>query len=67
VFGKLQTTDDENIACSDEAVIKNLGTTRVSYYRIEKVRTASPCYEKQPESKPIHEKTKKAQLSHRAV
>ncbi|GAA5875398.1 hypothetical protein JCM16303_000610 [Sporobolomyces ruberrimus] len=66
-FGKLQTTDDDDAACSNEEVIKHLGTIRLVYRRVKNVQESDPEVEKQAEAKPIHERSKKARLSHQAA
>ncbi|GAA5875430.1 hypothetical protein JCM16303_000622 [Sporobolomyces ruberrimus] len=70
-FGKLSTTDDDDAACSDERVIKDLGSIRCVYRRISGIRESyrKPRRERtnEVETKPIHEKNKKARLSHQAT
>ncbi|GAA5875401.1 hypothetical protein JCM16303_000611 [Sporobolomyces ruberrimus] len=67
LFGKLRTTDDDDAACSSEEVIKNLGTIRVTYCRVENIRDSELGVRAPEETKPIHEKNKKARLSHQAA
>ncbi|GAA6006401.1 hypothetical protein JCM11491_004941 [Sporobolomyces phaffii] len=68
LFGKLRTTDDDDVASNEEALIKNLGSIRVEYRAVKNLKSdpdGGPG--KVSQAKPIHEKTKKAQLSHQAV
>ncbi|GAA5989148.1 hypothetical protein JCM5350_005101 [Sporobolomyces pararoseus] len=68
VFSKLKTTDSGEIACTDEEVVKNLGTMQLRYCRIKDVRPSTAPFKPQVvEPKMIHEKAKKAQLSHQAA
>ncbi|GAA5980833.1 hypothetical protein JCM5350_003724 [Sporobolomyces pararoseus] len=68
LFSKLKTTDSDDLACTDEQVVKNLGTIQLRYCRIRDVRLSTAVYKPQAvEPKMIHEKAKKAQLSHRAA
>ncbi|GAA5909539.1 uncharacterized protein JCM6883_003981 [Sporobolomyces salmoneus] len=66
LFSKLVTTDSDALACSDEQIIKNLGTLQLRYIRATNVRPCvKPVFENGKASL-IHERAKKAQLSHQA-
>ncbi|GAA6006373.1 hypothetical protein JCM11491_004932 [Sporobolomyces phaffii] len=70
LFSKLETTDDDDHACSDENVVKNPGTIQVKYMRVRNIqRTKESATRRyaEVETKPIHEQSKKAQLSHQAA
>ncbi|GAA5875426.1 hypothetical protein JCM16303_000621 [Sporobolomyces ruberrimus] len=60
LFGKLSTTDDDAVACTDEKVIKNLGTICIAYRRVKNVRSITYGNRKdEGEVKPIHERAKR--------
>ncbi|BGP38175.1 hypothetical protein JCM10450v2_002112 [Rhodotorula kratochvilovae] len=63
-FSKLQLTDDDGRACSDEQVVKNIGTVQLKYSRVDNVRSTDAFTAHAARVPTIHEKTKKAQLSH---
>ncbi|GAA6036998.1 hypothetical protein JCM8097_005500 [Rhodosporidiobolus ruineniae] len=67
-FNTLQLTDDDEEACTDEKVIKNLGTLRLSYLRTRGSKVITPTSSfAVPAVRPVHEQAKKAAaLSHRA-
>ncbi|GAA5947347.1 hypothetical protein JCM3765_001634 [Sporobolomyces pararoseus] len=68
LFSKFKTTDSDELACTDEQVVKNLGTIQLRYHRIKNVRSwTGPSTFDAVEPKAIHEKVKKAQLSHQAA
>ena len=68
LFGKLATTDSDEAACQDEQIIKNLGTLQLRYLRvIHNGRWPSKHKFEVPQARVIHEKAKKAQLSHQAA
>ncbi|GAA5947383.1 hypothetical protein JCM3765_001651 [Sporobolomyces pararoseus] len=67
LFGTLKTTDLDEEACTDEQVVKNLGTIQLRYFRAENIRPkTTPAIYQYAGTKAIHEKAKKAQLSHQA-
>ncbi|GAA5947440.1 hypothetical protein JCM3765_001678 [Sporobolomyces pararoseus] len=67
LFGKLKTTDLDEEACTDERVVKNLGTIQLRYCRAKNRRSlTTPISHQVAETKAIHERAKKAQLSHQA-
>ncbi|GAA5892759.1 uncharacterized protein JCM6883_007463 [Sporobolomyces salmoneus] len=67
LFSKLATTDSEDLACNDEQVIKNLGTLQLDCRRATNLRQSTKKSVYKPrEASLIHEKAKKAQLSHQA-
>ncbi|GAA5971508.1 hypothetical protein JCM11641_000618 [Rhodosporidiobolus odoratus] len=65
-FAKLQTTDDDENACKDEQVVKNIGTVQLRYWRVKNVRTVKTSVKAAVQAKPVHERSKKAALSHQA-
>ncbi|GAA5900255.1 uncharacterized protein JCM6883_002787 [Sporobolomyces salmoneus] len=65
-FSKLLTTDSEDLACSDENLVKNLGALQLRYRRVTKIQTSSAVFHKPGKAILIHEQAKKAQLSHQA-
>ncbi|GAA5983152.1 hypothetical protein JCM5350_007898 [Sporobolomyces pararoseus] len=67
LFGKLKTTDSDELACTDEQVVKNLGTLQLRYCRIKNAKPSTATKFQPAETKTIHEKAKKAQLSHQAT
>ncbi|GAA6062246.1 hypothetical protein JCM10212_001760 [Sporobolomyces blumeae] len=69
LFGKLESTDDDNEACPDEHRIKAVGTIGVKYVRIENIRryAGTSTYLVPTAPAKIHEKSKKARLSHQAI
>ncbi|GAA5993324.1 hypothetical protein JCM5350_001565 [Sporobolomyces pararoseus] len=69
LFSKLQTTDLDELACTNEQVVKNLGTIQLRYFRIKILKPSTRSFKPkhtEPEPK-IHERAKKAQLSHQAT
>ncbi|GAA5874677.1 hypothetical protein JCM16303_002947 [Sporobolomyces ruberrimus] len=70
LFAPLVTTDDETVACSNKEVIANLGSISVVYERVKNVSEGGTIETKLPgeeSTKPIHEKDKKAKLSHQTM
>ncbi|GAA5983126.1 hypothetical protein JCM5350_007886 [Sporobolomyces pararoseus] len=69
LFSKLQTTDSDELACTKEEVVKNLGTIQLRYSRIKNIKPFNQTFKpKHTEPEPmIHERAKKAQLSHQAA
>ena len=65
-FSKLEVTDSDELACFDEQVIKNLGTLQIHFHRVTEVGKATFWGVPHQEAKKIHEKSKKAQVSHQA-
>ncbi|GAA5868980.1 hypothetical protein JCM8547_003240 [Rhodosporidiobolus lusitaniae] len=67
LFSKLATTDDDENACTDETYVKGLGTVRLQYLRVKNMRAVeNRAVKGAADMKPIHEKSKKATLSHQA-
>lgn len=67
LFGKLSTTDDDELACADEKVVKGMGTIRLHYHRLKSIGEPIPFpNQAAPAAAVLHEKTKKAQLSHQS-
>lgn len=68
VFSKLLLTDDADLACSDEAIIKGLGTIQLKIYRVGNVVASSaPAVDATGAVAAfvvVHERLKKATLSH---
>ncbi|KAK4705925.1 hypothetical protein P7C70_g272, partial [Phenoliferia sp. Uapishka_3] len=67
-FGKLLLTDDVDLACSDEHIVKGLGKIQLKLYRVSNVvsGTWSAVDKDALDTNPVitHEKIKKATLSH---
>ncbi|BGP38174.1 hypothetical protein JCM10450v2_002111 [Rhodotorula kratochvilovae] len=63
-FNSLQVTDNDDLACSDERVVKNIGTIQIKYMRVKNPRSTDTFKPKAGQMPSIHEKAKKAQLSH---
>ncbi|BGP14095.1 hypothetical protein JCM10213_002390 [Rhodosporidiobolus nylandii] len=65
-FGSLRLTDDDEAACTNEEVIKNLGNIQLLYCRVTNVRRKTKSGRtRQEEPKAVHEQAKKASaLSH---
>ncbi|BGP38184.1 hypothetical protein JCM10449v2_002113 [Rhodotorula kratochvilovae] len=63
-FSTLRLTDDDDLACPNEGVVKNLGTIQLKYIRVRNVRSTDAFTAHTARVPTIHEKTKKAQLSH---
>ncbi|BGP38179.1 hypothetical protein JCM10450v2_002116 [Rhodotorula kratochvilovae] len=63
-FNSLQITDNDDLACSDERVVKNIGTIQIKYMRVKNLRSTDTFTPKAGHMPSIHEKAKKAQLSH---
>lgn len=57
-------TEDETQATSNEAVVKNVGAVQVKAWRIENLRDCGAGIYSGGSSVIVHEKDKKAQLSH---
>ncbi|BGP14088.1 hypothetical protein JCM10213_002383 [Rhodosporidiobolus nylandii] len=66
LFGNVKLTDDDALACADIEVIKNAGTIQLRYWRVRNLRTVESFSPAPPSTQPIHEKKKKAALSHMA-
>ncbi|GAA6016919.1 hypothetical protein JCM11491_006913 [Sporobolomyces phaffii] len=68
-FGKLQTTDDDDIATTDENLVRNLGTIQALYRRGEMTHNPAAQHHSSTFNGDalVHEKNKKAALSHRAT
>ncbi|GAA6026773.1 hypothetical protein JCM8097_005850 [Rhodosporidiobolus ruineniae] len=66
LFTKLTMTDNDQNACKDEDVIKGIGSVQLRYWRVENLRTSSSSTFTSSQTKPIHERSKKATLSHMA-
>ncbi|KAI5477501.1 hypothetical protein MNV49_006286 [Pseudohyphozyma bogoriensis] len=67
LFNKLNLTDDQDLATTDETTIKQLGTIQVRIQRVSSFwELADSRYGDAPAAKMIHEKQKKAMLSHQA-
>ncbi|KAK4701363.1 hypothetical protein P7C70_g4864, partial [Phenoliferia sp. Uapishka_3] len=70
IFGKPALTEDADAACSDEKIIKNLGTVQVNHHRTN-IKSNVPAAEynftkdKVPDKPLLNEKSKKV-LSHQA-
>ena len=68
LFAKLELTDDDDAACTDENALKNLGSISVKYRRVTNVRDYKGTSQyRSGTTKKFHEKAKKAQLSHQAA
>ncbi|BGP38178.1 hypothetical protein JCM10449v2_002107 [Rhodotorula kratochvilovae] len=63
-FNPLQLTDNDELACFDERVVKNIGTIQIKYMRVKNLRSTDTFKPKAGQMPSIHEKAKKAQLSH---
>lgn len=64
-FNKLSQTDDEGIACYEEAIVKNIGTIQLRLYRVtDIVENYAPPTCTSATDPVLHEQSKKAQLSH---
>ncbi|GAA5913202.1 hypothetical protein JCM6882_005817 [Rhodosporidiobolus microsporus] len=67
MFGSLHLTDDDDLACTDEQVVKNLGTIQLGYHRLAHYRELESSYKSsEPTTAVVHEQAKKATLSHQA-
>ncbi|BGP14102.1 hypothetical protein JCM10213_002399 [Rhodosporidiobolus nylandii] len=66
LFSQLQTTDDDDVACTDEQIVKGLGSLQLRFLRVTNVRSGSKYRPRVVESARIHEQSKKAALSHQA-
>lgn len=67
VFGKALTTDDDEIACTDEKIVKGMGVIQVTYRRVKSFGAPyTPEAKAVPAEVRLHEASKKAQLSHQA-
>lgn len=67
LFSKLETTDEDDLACADEPILKALGTVRLEYQSVHNLRLSeSAKVYSQALPAPIHEQSKKAVLSHQA-
>lgn len=68
LFMKLQTTDDEELACGDEAFIKGLGSISLRVCRISAMGKSVPVPASGSKlgvaTKLIDEKSKKGKISH---
>ncbi|GAA5829666.1 hypothetical protein JCM11251_000242 [Rhodosporidiobolus azoricus] len=68
LFAPLATTDDDELACSDENFIKGLGSIQIKYHRVNNVHSSErppPAAHSNPG--PVHEHSKKAAVSHQAA
>ncbi|GAA6026765.1 hypothetical protein JCM8097_005846 [Rhodosporidiobolus ruineniae] len=70
LFQPLQVTADDDDACTDENIIRGLGSLRLKYHRVTDFHDSSSLNDfaksKPSTSKLIHESSKKATLSHQA-
>jgi hypothetical protein len=66
-FSTISLTDDDELACTDEAVVKNMGTIQIKLWRVQVLGAAKPFIASPIESKTLHERSKKAQLSHQTT
>ncbi|GAA5871627.1 hypothetical protein JCM8547_007101 [Rhodosporidiobolus lusitaniae] len=68
LFNKLVTTVDEENACTDEKVVKALGSIQLLFHRVKRTRfgPVAPHLAKTTTQAPVHESNKKAALSHQA-
>ncbi|KAL8284066.1 hypothetical protein RQP46_005179 [Phenoliferia psychrophenolica] len=67
IFGKPSLTEDSDLACADERIIKNLGTIQISLFRANRLAhlASKPRVFNAPVQDPVlDEKSKKAALSH---
>ncbi|GAA5971503.1 hypothetical protein JCM11641_000617 [Rhodosporidiobolus odoratus] len=65
-FGNLALTDEGDEACTNEQVLKSIGTIQLRYMRIRNLEYNQPKNEKlTPTLEPLHERAKKVALSHR--
>jgi hypothetical protein len=68
MFSALQTTDDDAVACTDEAFVKDVGTIVVRIWRIRITGQTNASHRPHPSSsKPapmIDERAKKGSISH---
>jgi hypothetical protein len=67
LFTKISTTDDDEEACADEAIVKAMGSLQMRYNRVKisaPVKTMRGYSDVQAQR--LHEKSKKATLSHQA-
>jgi len=68
IFSKLQVTDNDALACTEEHVLDNLGSIKIVYRRITNVHLSGESPRLNPIStKQFDEKTKKAQFSHQVA
>ncbi|GAA5913194.1 hypothetical protein JCM6882_005814 [Rhodosporidiobolus microsporus] len=65
LFTALKTTDDDDVACTDESVIKGMCSVQLKVWRITNVRD-STWGQFEGRTAILHEKSKKAVLSHQA-
>ncbi|ORY79716.1 hypothetical protein BCR35DRAFT_304536 [Leucosporidium creatinivorum] len=68
LFNKLAQTDDEDLACYDEAVVRGIGTVQLNLFRVANLRRNQgevPCHDMP--NVIMHEQSKKAQLSHQTA
>ncbi|ORY79701.1 hypothetical protein BCR35DRAFT_352618 [Leucosporidium creatinivorum] len=63
-FSKLAQTDDDELSCKDEKVVKHIGTIQLRYVRVKNVRNSEGKSKKEYSDIVLHERTKKAKLSH---
>lgn len=65
LFSKLALTDDTDLACEEETIIKNLGTIQLKILRADVIghATRPEKFKTRPEYL-VHEGMKKATLSH---
>ncbi|GAA5868916.1 hypothetical protein JCM8547_003222 [Rhodosporidiobolus lusitaniae] len=66
-FSQLQTTDDNDVCCDNEKVLRGLGTIAFKVWRVSNMRPVAHQFVSPVESKPIHEDSKKATLFHQAA
>ncbi|GAA6001247.1 hypothetical protein JCM10207_007484 [Rhodosporidiobolus poonsookiae] len=66
VFGNLRLTDDDDAACTDENVIKNLGSIQLVYRRVKHLKDGGNVVQQKSAQQAIHERSKKANPSHMA-
>lgn len=64
IFSKLAQTDDDDLACKDERVVKAIGSIQVRLKRIVKLGRSNRQGGTELSNLVLHEQSKKAQLSH---
>lgn len=68
LFKPLSLTDDADLACEDERVVKSIGTIQLRICRIDVTGEVAPAVPEFVSAEPptLHEMSKKARVSHQA-
>lgn len=64
IFSQPKTTDDADLACGDERIVKNMGTIQLRFLRVREPTLVVNEFKAPAEEQTLHEKAKKALVSH---